>query len=224
MYVELARLLVCGAMRSCWDNGWLCVMTVGCSGADLVDGECSASARATKTYDAALFPRNDVSLNDVGLYAGILVGMLVGLRLLALVILSAKARPSSGSSGGSKKAKANAADADDAEVFGRAPAAAPVPASAPAPAVGGDVELATMGVPTGDDAGDEDDDDDVPDQRQQSEERVRSMSMLHAGSTKSKRGVEVSWDRIGLNIGSNQILTDCSGTIKPGRLTCVMGA
>ena len=64
----------------------------GCSGADLVDGECVEAARVGNEYDSALFPRSEVSVNDVGFYLAILCGALVFFRVLALIALVFKAR------------------------------------------------------------------------------------------------------------------------------------
>lgn len=66
--------------------------TDGCSGADLVDGDCIESARVGNSYDSALFPRSEVSVNEVGFYLAILCGALVFFRVLALIALVFKAR------------------------------------------------------------------------------------------------------------------------------------
>jgi len=69
---------------------WAC--TDGCSGADLVDGECVASAQTGATYETALLVRNEVETDETVLYLCMLAGMMVLFRFLALVTLIVKAK------------------------------------------------------------------------------------------------------------------------------------
>lgn len=66
----------------------------GCSGANLVDGECVASAQTGATYDSGLLPRSEISTSDTAFYVALLFGMAVAFRLLALVALLLRARRS----------------------------------------------------------------------------------------------------------------------------------
>jgi len=55
-----------------------------------VDGVCRVQAGST--YNTALLPRSEIEVADLGMYLGILLGVLAGFRMLALFALVGKAR------------------------------------------------------------------------------------------------------------------------------------
>lgn len=55
-----------------------------------MDGVCRVQAGST--YNTALLPRSEIEVADLGMYLGILLGVLAGFRMLALFALVGKAR------------------------------------------------------------------------------------------------------------------------------------